>query len=711
MTAIDATRFRERCARLQLLLVLAHTVPVIWLTPVAGGTAPTVALLAVGLAGLFSFDTEGLALGLMALLPGLLYLGLGWVISWVLARAIARRRRTTRLIALAVLTAVPLACVYLPIYVAGGHNSSSSANLLELVDGFPHAGLFVAYWAALHLVIAGLLAVQVPADGAPGFRLAARWTLPALRGAAVGLAVALAYANRVDVICRPFAELGSDAAEVCVGRAGGPEARYFYERAAADGNAEALAWVVANTPDRNRRREWLERGAALGDAASRFGLAEHFRRYGGGDAAEADRLVEAAAAQGYAPARLALAEALATQAVRTGSADLLARRNALLEEAAASGSPAARSKLAEHYTRGSMGYPVDLTRARSYYDGLLQEGEMTVEESPTVMMGDSYRARLAELDAWQRGLAAADAEVMLKLARLYLASPLPGPGVRQRGMELFGEVAENDPAVRAELIMMLRTGTGGVDKDLDGSRELLLAAARAGDAEAMARVADNYMDGREGFRQDYAASRRWLEALREHYRSLGGGDADRHIAALQNDLRYLDRLGEMAGGELLGADALAALGRRPDAESQYRYALQLLAGGGTARRGEAVARLQAAAELGHGGAAWRLVEVYERGFVGEIDEVAARRELERAAALHHYDAVRELASRLEYGSKGYAQDLPRAIAMYEDALAAGRDNRYGWNLTRETFNHFPWLESRLKQARLKLDEQLTATAS
>ena len=113
--------------------------------------------------------------------------------------------------------------------------------------------------------------------------------------------------------------------------------------------------------------------------------------------------------------------------------------------------------------------------------------------------------------------------------------------------------------------------------------------------------------------------------------------------------------------------------------------------------------------LGHGEASWRLVHIYERGFPAEINAAAARRELQRAVNRHHFHATRELASRLEYGKRGFAQDLPRAIAMYEMALEAGNDNRYEWNLDPENFNHFRWLESRLKQARMKLDKQLAAS--
>ncbi len=55
----------------------------------------------------------------------------------------------------------------------------------------------------------------------------------------------------------------------------------------------------------------------------------------------------------------------------------------------------------------------------------------------------------------------------------------------------------------------------------------------------------------------------------------------------------------------------------------------------------------------------------------------------------------------EYGKRGLPVDLPRAIELYEATLEAGRDNRYDWNLDPDNFNHFKWLESRLRQARLK----------
>ena len=108
-----------------------------------------------------------------------------------------------------------------------------------------------------------------------------------------------------------------------------------------------------------------------------------------------------------------------------------------------------------------------------------------------------------------------------------------------------------------------------------------------------------------------------------------------------------------------------------------------------------------ASRQGHGEAAWRLFQIYERGFSAEIDSSAAIEQLEHAAANHHFNATRELAIRYEYGRRGLPTDLPRAIALYENAIVAGRDNRYQWNLDPDNRNHFKWLESRLRQARMK----------
>jgi TPR repeat protein len=265
--------------------------------------------------------------------------------------------------------------------------------------------------------------------------------------------------------------------------------------------------------------------------------------------------------------------------------------------------------------------------------------------------------------------------------------------------------ADGDKAARDELMLGLRTGSGGVAKNLDAAQAWLLKAAEAGDSEAMERVASNYMKGREGFPVDYPEARRWTEALIARDQGNDEREAQARLQKLRNDLAYIERLGGYAGSAMLGSSELERLGQRTDADSQYEHAIQLLVGHGSKRHDEAIEGLHQAARKGHGGAAWRLVQVYERGFPQEINKATGLQMLELAVANHHFDATREFAIRLEYGRRGLAVDLPRAIALYEGALAAGHDNRYGWNLDPNTFNHFRWLESRLRQARMKLDAQ------
>jgi TPR repeat protein len=88
---------------------------------------------------------------------------------------------------------------------------------------------------------------------------------------------------------------------------------------------------------------------------------------------------------------------------------------------------------------------------------------------------------------------------MRTMAERYLSSDLPGPGVRERGIELMEELAAGgDATARDDLAELLRTGDRGVDRDLDAAKGWLIQAAESGDSQAMERAAENYMHGREG---------------------------------------------------------------------------------------------------------------------------------------------------------------------------------------------------------------------
>jgi len=696
-------RFQASALHLLLFLVFVHTIPAPWILPVAAGSAPIAALLAFAIASLFTFDGEGVAMGLTVLLPALIYTALAWWLGWLTAKALARLPSRVRLVATTLVVLLPLCSVYFPVFLADGHNSSASLNLPGLILDFLSPAVALSYWIAFHLLVLMLYvtAFLQKSDALAAFAI--RRGGAAVKLTALSFVLTITFYNYEIVLCRPFAAIGSAAAQLCVARSDQTRARYWYERAAQNGNRDATLWLIENTPDRRERLRWLTAGAQAGDPAVQFKLARHLQRYGGAESQSAARQwLESSAAGDYGPAQQQLAEAMTEEVLSSGSRELLSTRNALLEAAAGNGSLVAMQRLADQYTRGSMGYPVDMDQAVHWYQKLLSRE--SIQDEPTTEGADqsTYLAQLQQIATWQAGLQAGERQITLELARLYLQSPLPGPGVRELGMKLFEGIALNDAAARQELILMLRTGTDGADRDPVAARKWLLIAAEDGDVNAMDRVASNYLDGSEGFPVDYPEARRWISALIIHYHNLAGDDAQSQATALEKHLTYVDRLEEIAGARLLGEQDLTQLAAQSDAGSHYRYALQLLAGHGAGRRAEAVSRLQTASDLGHAEAAWRLVQIYERGFPAELNPAAARRELERAAQRHHYHATRELAARYEYGKKGFARDLPRAISMYEEALTAGHDNRYSWNLDPENYNHFKWLESRLKQAQLKL---------
>jgi TPR repeat protein len=702
-------RPQERYSRALLLLTLLHTVPVIWITPVAGGTAPTAALLAFGLASVFTFEREGVAIGLFILGPALLYCAIGWLVAWLLGKGLEKLRQTAGAVVLAVVVVALHVSVYWPIYVAGSHNASRSANLIDLFDNTPGRHLLLGYWIGVQVLLVALFAGYLLRDNHPVINFVEHWRKPAVTTIFAALFAAVLLGDYPKIICRPLAELGSGRAALCVARSARTDQRQWYERAAEKGQAEAIAWVIDHTPGREQRLYWLRKGAERGDAAIQFALYERLMRTPGPDTrAEAEMWLLRSAEGDYPPAQLALVDKLTRTIHGSQSQEALAQRNRWLERAARLGARDAKRRLAQHYVDGSMGYPADLNRARGWYKELAEIDEPTRYESTLGLDADYYNGRIAEVDAWRSGLSKGDPEITKLVAERYLNSRFPGPGVRELGLQLLEQLAKaGDPAARDALIFMLRTGSGGVERNLDTAKRWLIDAAEAGDPGAMERVADNYANGREGFDVDYPQAQRWFRAAIEIYELRDTDAARLRIRALRSELDYIDRLAERAGGTLLGTQALEQLGQGRDPESHYQYAVQLLAGHGAQRRTEATERLHKASRMGHAGAAWRLFQIYERGFPDEIDHAAAIEQLQTAAAHHHFDATRELAMRYEYGKRGLPVDLPRAIAMYEGALAAGHDNRYGWDLDPENFNHFRWLESRLRQARMKQTAQLS----
>ncbi|MGI9324519.1 MAG: tetratricopeptide repeat protein [Pseudomonadales bacterium] len=710
-----ATDFQNRCARWLLLLTFIHTVPALWITPVSGGTVPVVAFFAFAVATLPQVTLEGVAFTLMALVPGLVYLAIAWLFAWLLARWLLRLSKVVGILLLAAIVIPLLLIVYQPIYVSGGHSGSSSYDLWGLIDDFRLGAsipVLRVYWIALHGLLALLFASQFATAEHSFFASAERLRKPAMVALAVLMLIAIGYRGHPLLICRPLAGLGVASAQVCVARVGGNQAPHWYERAAFQGNLEAINWMVRHSVDGNRAL-WVRRGAEAGDGALQYQLYRSLARSGEPtNAAQANDWLKRAAQNGFQPAQTKVAAQLYAAANESQSKEQLAAYQVQLERAAQQGSRDAKVQLAQHYSNGSMGYPADLAQARAFYVDLADNGEPSENESRLGYDEAFYAARIVEVDNWALGLKNYDPAIMKTMAKRYLRSPLPGEGVQARGMHLLQLLADSgDKAAQEALLLGLRTGSGGIAKDLDAAMRMQLSAANAGDLDAMERVRAGYFSGQQGYPLDYVESRRWINALLKSYQSRIDKASQARVQQLKRDLAYIDRIEKRAGGTLLAGPQLDQLGGKTDAVSHYQFALQLLAGQGSSRRAEAIERLNQAASLGHGEAAWRLVHIYERGFPNELNRSAALRMLRLAVENHQFDASKELAFRYEDGKKGVGKDLPKAVALYEATLSAAKDNRYGWDLDRDNYNHFAWVESRLRQARAKLEVQTASSGN
>ncbi len=710
-----ASEFQNRCARWFLLLTFIHTIPALWLTPVSGGTAPVVAFFAYAMAILPQVTLESVTFLLMALVPGLVYLTIAWLLAWLLARWLRRFSKVTGIVLLTAIAIPLLLIVYQPIYLSGGHSGSSSSDLWGLFDDFGLEASITAiraYWIALHGLLAMLFVSQFATAEHSFFAAAERFRRPAMAVLGVLMLVAIGYRGHPLMICRPLAGLGVASAQVCFARVSGNQARHWYERAALQDNLEAINWMVEHSSDGDRVL-WVRKGAEAGDGALQYRLYRRLARSGEPEnLAQANDWLERAAQNDYQPAQMKMVAQLYAAANQSQSKQQLTAYQAQLERAAQQGSRTAKVQLARHYSNGSMGYPADLVQARALYVDVVDNGQPSKEELRLGHDEAYYAARIAELDSWILGFKNYDPAIMKLLAKSFLRSPLPGEGVQAHGMRLLQLLAESgDKAAQKELLLGLRTGSGGIVKDLDAAKRMQLSAANAGDLEAMERVRAGYFGGQQGYPLDYVESRRWSEALLKVYQGRSDKTSQGRVQQLKRDLAYIDRIEKRAGGALLAKSQLDQLGAETDAESHYQFALQLLAAQGSGRRAEAIERLNQAASLGHGEAAWRLVHIYERGFPKEIDRSKALRMLRLAAENHQFDAAKELAFRYEDGKKGVTKDLPKAVALYEATLLAAQDNRYGWDLDRDNYNHFAWVESRLRQARAKLEAQLASSGN
>ena len=185
-----------------LLLVLLHSLPVFWANTEASGTAPAAALLALSFARLFTFQIAGSGNALLMLATALIYCFIGCWVTKLLVSKLEPVRQPLHTIILAVLTLVPLASVYWPIYLTIGQDQTQHVNLIGLVAHTLDWRILLGYWIGLHLAIIGLFVGNVVNFDHPLLELAQRWRKPAMTVTLSALCTVIVLGNYPEAAAR-----------------------------------------------------------------------------------------------------------------------------------------------------------------------------------------------------------------------------------------------------------------------------------------------------------------------------------------------------------------------------------------------------------------------------------------------------------------------------------------------------------------------------
>lgn len=216
------------------------------------------------------------------------------------------------------------------------------------------------------------------------------------------------------------------------------------------------------------------------------------------------------------------------------------------------------------------------------------------------------------------------------------------------------------------------------EKDETKSREYLLRAAEAGDADSQHELGRNYARGRDGLPKDASLAVRWYERA----------SASNHLAAI-NALADLLR----KGAEGVPADLSAArkLSQRAadlgNAKAMCDLANMLLKGeGGDKNATRAFHLARQAAETGYAYGQFLVGWMLTYDSDTRRDYAEARRWFDRAAAGGNSSAVREIG--LQYAAaRGTPEDQAEAFVWFERAARDGdswAQNRVGWMLLNGT---------------------------
>lgn len=715
--------------RTYLFLFLFNLIPLPWYFLVVAGLAPPVVFLAVGVRSLFVTDSGALGLGallvLLAVIGGLVC----YLLAWLFTAAIVRiRTPVVRTAGLIGLLAVGLLAAVNPIYVYGGHNRSAALNLFDFIDLLadlrfpPHYAL--AYLVLLAGLLVSLLVYQHRVTPRTARMLADTWQRTrrprryALAAGALGLLILFGWTHRTLLVTKPLVHFGVAAAQYRLALAimAQPGAEFqgdeshidLLEKAGRQGHAEAALLLVKYAPTRGERRHWLTVAAENGHGEAQYRLYRSMLRAdpNDDDRHRARAWLEKAAQNDFGDAQYALAKYLITGDQKLQIAKDVDQARRLWETAAQNGHYAAMEELAWRYAKGFGGFPRDPQRAIALYNQIADgyaEGRDGLRRNPETAA--DRRARAKAIAAMEAELAQGNPDTMAQVARDLLRQDV-APETIAEGMRLLEKAAgQGDPQLQYELGAIFLLGRHGIETDFPRGRAWWAQALAQNHVETMAQVAEAYQNGRFDYAVDLLKSRALVQRLiAAHADGRYGAEPDPCQARRwQNELKHLDRLIELAGGEYQSPDELRARAANQDPQAQYQLGRQMIVSGPQAQRQQGYRWIEQAAENGYAEAQYRLVTYYERD-IGIMHNDPARGVafLRAAAEQDHLPAMGALALAYEKGRYGLPRDFQKAVTWYRRLIAAHESGNYQGEIDAR---FVPFNRSRLDYARKALQAE------
>ncbi len=674
-----------------LFLSFYHLLPVPWYLAVIAGLAPASFLFAAGMASLFSGDNDSLAFAAFLLAPVLVSGLVFYFSAWLLALGIGRLRKPlTRTFALILLLAVCLIAAMNPIFISGGHGSSSSYGLFDfikvLADFRISASHSSTYFVSLSILLLGLLGYQqmvalkapLPAEKWLRRRHIRRQLLTA---GLLTLLLVFGWTHRLRLVVKPLADLGVASAQYRLAMAiktdSGRSYQGYLVRAAEQGHVKAALQLVLHPRSRQEKLRWLPIAAEGGMAAAEYQMYQELLKIAPEieSSATARDWLEKAANNDHAAAQFDLGRYYQQDHAELGFVKDSAKARQWWERAVENGHARVISELIWRYEKGAQGFPHDPQRAIELLNLAADDREHgrngLKKDSRLAASQRAHAERIASReDLVKLGDAHAQAEQGHELLQVAGASP----ETLSKGLALLEKAAnQGDAQLQYELGGIFLFGRSGQTIDLPRGRSWWAKALEQNHVKTMEYVAPAYQNGRFGYPADLLKSKAVVKRLIAAYRDgLYGVDPDPVKEHRWNsELKYFDRLFDLAGGSYQSPDELQKKAETGDAQAQYQLGRQLMVSGPAAQRQNGLAWIERAAEAGYAEAQFRLVTYFERQTgIMRKDPTRGVAILKAAAAQNHLPAMGTLALAYEKGRNGLARNPEKAMEWYQRLLQA-----------------------------------------